>query len=335
MSSPEFPQVVCLGDINVDIIAPMPHYPELGGDAHAEHLFINPGGSATNTAVALSWLGVRTGLIGRVGVDAFGTELLGRLASFGLDLSQVQRDPVEMTGLMCIPVVPSGERTMFGCRGANARLSSSHIDRRYITQARLLHVSGYSLLASSPREAALQAMEWARAAGRPVSLDAGLEAVKRQPALMAQVLAGLSLLSPNEAEAEGLTGQPDPMRAVSMLLEQGVQMVVLKRGGAGCIVGRREGIFAVPGFAVQSVDSTGAGDAFDAGYIAGWLRGLGWRTAALLGNAMGALTTTRYGATPAGPAEIRSFLNRHRSTPAWDGWASEFDLLEQFLFRLS
>lgn len=327
----DFPQVICLGDINLDIIAPISRYPELGEDAYAEQPSVSPGGSAANTAAILTRLGVRAGLIGRVGTDPLGVEVLSRLASFGIDLSRVQRDPGAVTGLMFIPIVPGGERTMFGFRGANTRLSLSPMDREYVTQARLLHVSGYSLLASPQREAAFQAIAWARMAGRPVSLDAGLEVVRQQPEVLAQVLPGLTLLLPGEAEAAVLAGRQEPEQAVRTLLGRDIRIVALKRGPAGCVVGGPKGIFAVPAFSVQSVDTTGAGDAFDAGFIAAWLRGLDLRAAALLGNAVGALATTRSGANPPDLDELRSFLAQQRYTSRWDGWDREFDALDRLL----
>jgi len=329
------PEVICLGDINTDIIAPIARYPEPGGDGHADFLSIVPGGSAANTALALSRLSIRTGLIGRIGTDVFGTELLSRLSGCGLDVSRVQQDPQVATGLMFIPVTPNGERTMFGCRGANARLSLSQQDRPIITQARLLHLSGYSLLDSPQREAARKAMAWARAAGLQISLDVGLEAIKQQPALLGQWLKGLSLLLPNEAEATVLTGQPAPEQAVRWLLGRGVQLVALKRGREGCLIGRGDEMIRVPGFEVHSVDSTGAGDVFNAGFIAGRLRGLELRPAALLGNAMGALTTLHYGAQPPEVNELRTFLSNQRVSPAWAEWAGEFAQLDEFLFNLS
>jgi len=282
------PQVVTLGDINVDIIAHIPRYPPSGGDGLARRASVHGGGSAANTAAVLARLGVDVGLIGRVGEDPLAEWALAELAEAGVDLSAVQRDPELMTGLMFIAVTPDGERTMFGYRGANARTSPALLDEAYIAAARLLHLSGYALLEGPQREAALRALEVAHRAGSMVTLDVGLEAATKLASEMRDLLPQVDLLFPTLAEAERLTGCGDAGEAIGQLLSWGAKAVALKMGARGCLVGTEEGIFAVPAFAVEVRDTTGAGDAFDAGLIFGRLRGLGWRESALLANALGA-----------------------------------------------
>ena len=167
------PQVVTLGDINVDIIASIPRYPAPGGDGLAEWAEVHSGGSAANTATVLARFGVEVGIIGRVGRDALAEQALARLSEAGVDLSCVQRDDEAITGIMFIPVTPDGERTLFGYRGANFRLDPALLDEGYIAQADVFHLSGYALLAEPQRSAVRRAKELST---RPILMGSGTAA---------------------------------------------------------------------------------------------------------------------------------------------------------------
>lgn len=117
------PQVIALGDINLDIMAYIPRYPSCGDDGLAGRASVQSGGSAANTAIVLAQLGVDVGLISRVMTDPLSEWVLAELTEAGVELSAVQRDHETMMGLMFIAVTPNGERTIFGYRGANARTS--------------------------------------------------------------------------------------------------------------------------------------------------------------------------------------------------------------------
>ena len=351
------PQVVTIGDINIDVIAHVPGYPQKGGEGLAEQGHIYCGGSAANTAIVLGRFGVDVGMIGRVGEDVLALLALAGLAEAGVGGRCIQRDPQTMTGIMLIAVTPDGDRTMFGCRGANVRTDPNLLDESYITQARIFHLSGYSLLQVPQRDAALRALEVARQAGLTVTADLGLEAVMRVTDRVKAILPQVDILFPNQAEAEYLTGRQDIEEAIKCLLDYGVGVVALKLGKRGCAIGSAEwrpdgslrlgsvqatgsprrpvegGMFTVPGFAVPTVDTTGAGDSFDAGLILGRLEGWGWRESALLADALGALTASVEGAgtSLAERGEVRAFLGAHLAQPAWQDWQQELRFLIDFL----
>ena len=113
------------GDINVDVLMSISSYPQPGEDATAAKVVFRPGGSAANTALALTKLGVKTNMIGRTGDDTWADIALEPLAKAGVDIHYVRRDPEKPTGLIFIPVTGSGERTMFSYRGANLMISAS------------------------------------------------------------------------------------------------------------------------------------------------------------------------------------------------------------------
>jgi ribokinase len=329
------PQVVTLGDINVDIIAFIPSYPSPGGDGLAERVEVHSGGSAANTATTLASFGVDVGIIGRVGRGVFAAQALASLAGAGVDLSCIQLDDEVITGMMFIPVTPDGERTMFGYRGANTRLAAALLDEGYIAQADVFHLSGYALLSEPQRSAARRAVEMARRMGVAISLDVGLETAARATEEVKALLPLVDLIFPSQAEAEHLTGNNDMGEAVGALLEYGMETVALKLGDQGCIVGsdhclarspdRSREIFSVPTFAVEVQDTTGAGDSFNAGFILGRLWGLGVRESAVLANALGALEASATGAGDAlpGPEKARALLGGCLSDPAWRDWEGE------------
>jgi ribokinase len=331
------PDAVVVGDINVDILAAVDHYPLSGGHGLAEELRMESGGSAANTAAALGLLGLDVVMVGRVGDDPLAEWALRGLRSAAVDVSHVRRDAEATTGLMFVTVTPDGERTMFGGRGANRRLSPDDIDASEIRKARWLHLSGYALLSESGRAALRKAAEVARRAGVPISLDVGVgPATQQWRDAVVEVTAVSGLLLPNQAEAELLTGEKMPARAARWLQTRGARTVVIKRDVRGCHVAAGSEEWAMPAFHVDPTDSTGAGDAFDAGLIAGQLAGFDLRVSALLANALGGLATTVVGAGSlvCEPAQVVRFLEEQRTDERWAEWAGEFDVLLAWLARL-
>ena len=147
------------------------------------------------------------------------------------------------------------------------------------------------------------------------------------------ILPKVDVLFPSQPEAEYLTGRRDIEGMIGALLDYGVGVVALKLGKRGCAIGSADGVFIVPGFTVSPVDTTGAGDSFDAGLILGRLEGWGWRESALLADALGALTATVEGAgtSLAERGEVRGFLEAHLDEPSWQDWQKELRFLIDFL----
>jgi sugar/nucleoside kinase (ribokinase family) len=327
--------VVTLGDINVDIIARVPHYPPLGGDSLAEGVDVRAGGSAANTAIVLSKFGLDVSIIARVGEDILADLALSDLRQAGVDLSLVQRDAESSTGLIFAAVTPDGERTFFSCRGANPRTEPEPKGLRAVQEAKVLHVSGYALVEGLQRGTALGAMEEARRRGIPVSVDLGVEvmAVKREDVF--KILPVASMMFPNRAVAEWLTGIRGAQELVTALLSHGLQLVGLKLGGQGCLIGSAEGVFAVPAFQVIPVDDVGAGDSFDAGLILGRIEGPSLRASGVLASLLGAMATTVRGGGMSlpGPEAALSFLAQHQGEANWQSWSEELAMVTDFLAR--
>lgn len=314
-------EVVALGDINVDVIAHFASYPDKGEDALAYSTEFHCGGSAANTAMALAQMGVEVTLISRVGPDSLALKALNSLSEAGVLPMGLQRDPAAMTGLMYVVVTPDGERTILGHRGANVFTDPAQIREEAVREAKLLHLSGYALLQEPQRSAALLTLEIACRHGLTVTLDPGMSVPRAALDEIRALLPTINIFMPNLSEAQQLTSLTAPQDCAKMLLDAGVDVVALKLGREGCLVGHQEGFFQVPGFAVEARDTTGAGDYFDAGFIVGFLGGLDWHSAAVLGNAMGAMAAARVGAGTAVPKaqEVLSLLGHHDRQPDHDG----------------
>jgi sugar/nucleoside kinase (ribokinase family) len=331
------PDVVTLGDINVDIIARVPYYPSPGGDSLAEGVDVRAGGSAANAAIVLGKFGLDVSIIARVGEDILADLALSDLREAGVDLSHVQRDAEARTGVVFAAVTPDGERTFFSCRGANTRAVLEPKGGELVKQAKVLHVSGYAFVEGLQRDAALSAVEEANRSGVPVSLDLGVELMTTSREDMLKTLSMISMIFPNQAVAEWLTGERGAHESVEALLSHGAELVGLKLGDQGCLIGSAEGVFAVPAFQVIPVDDTGAGDSFDAGLLLGHIGGLSLRASGILANMLGAAATavTGGGISLPSPEVGLSFLEEQHGEATWQGWSEDLVTVSKFLARRS
>ncbi len=321
------PEVIVLGDINLDMVARLAQYPSHGGDELASALVTRGGGSAANTAQALARCDISTALIGCVGTDALARGLLDELHASGVDVSQVQREPTTASGLVFVAVTPDGQRTMFTFRGANVQTSPQGLDPEAFSGARWLHLSGYALLAPPQADAALRALVLAHHAGLDVSLDPGPAWVARQPSGSCALLPYVGTYLPNEDEVWTQVDVDDPVDAIRRLGQAGLPATALKLGARGCLISEGDRPCHVPAFQVPVSDTTGAGDAFAAGWIAGHVRGLSPRACGLWANAMGAMVASSSEHRTWGRQTVAWFLREHRRQPRWAGWETEFEAI--------
>jgi ribokinase len=249
------PRVVVLGDVMCDVVARHGAPLALGSDTPAT-VVMRPGGSGASVAAWLAHAGVPVALIGRAGRDACAEIALRGLD--GVDV-RVARDEERPTGTCVVLVAPGGERTMLPDAGANDALAVEDLPADVLAGAEVLHVAGYTLLRPGSRPAALAALEMARDAGLRVSIDPSSAApLRADPGFLARVRP-VDLLLPNELERAAL-GALDGVREV---------VVTLGAGGARWTDGTaRASVAAVPLDGVR--DTTGAGDAFAAGFLSAW-----------------------------------------------------------------
>jgi len=294
--------LVVVGDCNPDVLV-------LGADVTpsfgqqeklVDGISMVVGGSAAITAVAAARLGLSVELVAAIGADPAGDFMLGQLSREGVGTAAVAvRDGVP-TG-MTVALSRGADRAILTAPGAMTSLAARDVPAALLTRARHVHISSYFLLERSlgPGLAALLAA--ARAAGATTSLDTNWDPAGRWgDGPLRAALAQADVLLPNETEAMRIAGEPALPAAAAALTTAGPRLAVkLGERGALCADGpvwHRVGLAPV-----TPLDSTGAGDCFNAGLIAGLLRGLALPGAAALGCAVGALSTRAAGGTAGSP----------------------------------
>ena len=258
------------------------------------------GGSAAITAVAAARLGLRVALVAAVGDDPAGRLMLGQVAAEGVDVAAVAVRPAAPTG-MTVALSEGADRAILTATGAITTLTAQDVPAALLARSRHLHVSSYFLVERSLGPGLGGLFAAARAAGVTTSLDTNWDPAQRWgDDRLRDALAGTDLLLPNEAEALRLSGQPTLAAATAVLTAAGTRLVVkLGARGALCVDGGRQHRVELP--EVRPVDSTGAGDCFNAGLIAGLLSGLDLAQATALGCATGAASTQAAGGTASCP----------------------------------
>ena len=203
---------------------------------------------------------------------------------------------------------------MFSYRGANLELAPEHLPVEAIQKAVLLHISGYGVLQALHSQALWKAVELAEAAGVPISLDSGLDPALAAPEEMRRLIGRCAVCVLGMREAQALFGVGTPQEALRAVFAcgAGMRLAALKLGKDGCALSDGSRHLECAPFAVRAVDATGAGDAFSAGLLFGWLRGWKMESMGGLANALGALATqTRGGGTSfPGRAQLLAFLER-------------------------
>jgi ribokinase len=252
--------IASIGDLVVDVSI-IPDGPLQADDDTPATITIGGGGQAANFCAWAAALGEPARLVTRIGDDEAGRRLVAELESRGVDVRAVWAS--EPTGAIAVMIGPDGRRTMATHRGASVGLSPDDLDESWFRDIRLLHVPAYSLFVEPLATATRSAIRLVREAKGMLAVDlssaTGLQAYGA--ARMAYVLARLApeVLFATEREADTL----------AVPLESLAQVPVLKRGALGCRVFGRD----IPAPAVQTIDPTGAGDAFAAGFCVAWLRG--------------------------------------------------------------
>lgn len=308
------PDVLCLGNCVVDLIArPVDRLPGPGQLLMLETLQAHLGGNGPNCAAALARLGIPVALTGRVGRDAFGEFLLRALEESGVDTSAVARDESLPTGVTFVAVSATGERSFLHSLGANATFARRDVDLSRIRGIRLLHAGSHFVLPAMDGAALAGVLREAQARGITTTMDVCWDESGGWLKTLGCCLPAVDYFLPSEAEAAALTGRETVAEMAAALRAAGARAVVIKCGGRGAFASVAGSQWWEPAFAVEVIDSTGAGDCFVAGFVAGLLRGWQADRAVRLGNACGALATTALGATQAirPLAEIESWMASH------------------------
>jgi len=304
--------VIVLGDLLMDYSLRLPNMRTQPEDLHGvTYLELGPGGAA-NVAIMAARLGLNVFCMGEVGDDLFGRILRDSLLQEDIDTTLIRVTPSARTPVATVLVDERGEPAYLGYPGNLQLARVLDAWRAPIEEASALFSDGWAEHSGVPN-IILQAFRLAREAGVPVFFDAGPgnPRVDNDWHLEASLLSTVVLATDHEAAR--VTGESDPLIAAQMLLDKGVQLVVLKRGVAGCLLVDKSGLEIAPGYPVEARDATGAGDSFDGAVIYGYLKGYDLHDLGTLANATGAAKVRKLGTghNMPWPAEIRQILERY------------------------
>ncbi len=291
--------VYCAGNIVVDcLVRPVEAMPPWSTTTHVDSISLHLGGNGAATAYAAAMMGVPVRLAGAVGRDPHGEFALGRLRDAAADVSQVRTLDATPTAATVGLVSREGKRLFFHELGASAVFSAADVrfDGQALDRFSLFHLGSIFSLPQF-RGQARTLLERARDAGLVVSLDTDWDPEGRWMADFEPLCPLIDFLFVNDEEAGHLTQTNVPAEIARFFQARGIEVVVLKRGAAGCAIFTRKREFPLPAYDVTAVDTTGAGDCFCGGFLAGLCRGLSLEEAGWLGNALGACSVQKVGGT--------------------------------------
>lgn len=314
------PEILALGEPMVEFAGEQP-----GRLGTARTFRLGFGGDTSNFIVTAARLGWTTGYITRVGGDEFGRALRDLWCAEGVDVSRVVVEPDGFTGIYFITFRTEGghDFTYQRTGSAASHMTPSDLDAVYLRSARVFHASGISQAISESCRATVEAaIAMAKAGGGAFSYDLNIRPQLWPPpmarAVVEATIPRADIVFLSTEDAIHLYGDEAADAIIARILAKGPGVVVMKQGAAGCEIASAEGSrIRVPGFAVKTVDTTGAGDAFAAAFVAEWLRDAPLEQAGRFANAVGALTTTGLGAVAPIPTrpQVEAFLAT-RSQPA-------------------
>jgi len=262
------------------------------------------GGAVSNILVAASRLGLRTGFIGCVGDDEFGTFILNDFKKEGVDTSAIKRVKGKATGLAFYSIDEHGERNYVfyrfpGYADPESSLRPEDIKPDYIRQAKVFHFSESLLRKGETRGAVLHALEIAKKNSVLVSYDPNIrtalwESRRELISVQKKVIQSVDIFVATFTEASLITGKKGADESVKRILDLGPRIVLIRTKNH-YVAGSVEGILKIPMFTVKAVDTSGAGDAFDAGFLTGLIKNWPLEKAVLLGSAVAAIKVTKIG----------------------------------------
>jgi sugar/nucleoside kinase (ribokinase family) len=290
--------VTIAGELNLDLILyGLPEQLPPERELLADRMMLTLGSSSAIVAHNLAALGSRVGFQSRIGDDPLGKIAIERLQQGGVDVSQVRRVPSSTTTGLTVILHHEGWRNILTYAGTIAETSWDDLDLDYLADSRHFHFSSYYLQrALLPRVGEL--FQRLKAKGLTISLDTNDDPDDRWEGGLHEVLRYVDVFLPNEREACKAAGNDD-LEAAIRKLSTLVPLVVVKLGRKGALAQRGAERFTSPPQEVVAVDTVGAGDSFDAGFLHEYVRGSDLPTCLASGNRAGALSTTRPGGTEA------------------------------------
>ena len=300
--------VAVIGDALIDYQYWVAKMPPVGGDEMISMSNKSTGGSAANSAIALGMLSVRTSFCGRIGSDDNGRWIQEKMIRAGVDISSMQYG--ESTGYVLSIIDKNSERTMLSFRGASAEpLKLTFGLKQILQKCRMLLLSGYCLMNEAQADLSLEAVLEVKHAGGLVAFDPSPVIGQINPSILEKLFKVTDIILPNKTELKAITNKEDMQEGIEFLLQK-IPCIALKQGAEGATAAIQEGfrspmcaaftekmICRVPAIKTTAIDTTGAGDAFNAGFIAGMLQSADPRVWLEKGNQLAAVVVAKKGAS--------------------------------------
>lgn len=298
------PDIVCIGILVADLVGgPLLKYPAKGQLITVEDMSLHTGGCAANTGIALSRLGIKTGVIGKVGSDGLGDFIVNALKREAIDIKGIARSQKDNTSSTMVIVDKDGERSFIHNIGANADFGIKDINFDLLKNCKIAHIAGSFLMPQFDGKQTKECLEKLKKHGIKTSVDTAWDSTGKWLKIIEQSLPFIDIFIPSIDEARLISGKDTLKEMAEFFMEYGVKTVVIKMGDKGSYAKDKDKELYIPPFKVEAKDTTGAGDSFVAGFLAGVVHGFPLEKSLELGNAVGAMCVTQFGAS----AGIKSF----------------------------
>ena len=306
--------VACAGMVVVDhVTPPIARLPRAGELVPVDQLVLNIGGGAANTAVDLTRLGVVVSICARVGDDIFGRFATETLVAHGVGVKALRIDPRRPTSQTLIVNVRGEDRRFIHSLGANREFTAADIDEALDPPPRVLHIGYFLILPELDAAGLAERFARARQSGTKTLLDVATPGPGNYLEPLRTILPHTDVFVPNSDEAELILGERDPVRQALIFHDMGARRVVITLGEHGLISVSDDQRLRLSAYAVDFVDGSGGGDAFDAGYIVGLLENRSELDCLQLASAVGASCVRAVGTTAGvfDREQAEDFLRRH------------------------
>jgi len=290
--------VACVGILVADFFSsPLARMPKPGELMIVDEIAQFTGGCAANTAVGLAKLGVKAGVVGKVGKDSEGQFIIDDLMGKNVDTAGIKFSTVTGTSKTLIIPSVSEDRRYIHKIGANADFGIDDVDFDYISQAKVVYIGGYFAMSKLDQGSLVAILKSAKKAGAITVLDIVSPGASKWLYKIKDALAYSDAFMPNNDEAEALTGENDPIKQAEALLKFGAGMVVITLGGRGSLLMTKNETIKAGTYKVEFKDASVAGDAFDAGFITGLLNKWSLEDTLKFASAIGASCVRELGCT--------------------------------------
>ncbi|MCK9266897.1 carbohydrate kinase family protein [bacterium] len=310
-------KVMCLGIIVGDFLGrPVEAAPEKGKLILTERTELHIGGCASNTGVVLSKLGINVSISGKVGNDNLGNFLLGKLKEENIDVSRIKKSETKSTSGTLVFIHSDGERSFIHSTGANGDIKLEDIDFDYIKTFPLIHIAGVFLMPGFDGKPLAETLKKVKSFGLITCLDTAWDSTGKWMELIEESLPYIDYFIPSIEEAKMIAGKDDPTEIANFFMDRGVKNICLKMGADGSYIKNKDEEYRIFAPDAPKIDTTGCGDAYAAGFIAGIVKGFSFKKCGMLANITGGKIATSVGATTG----VTSFEDTIEFGKKYDRW---------------